>query len=169
MTLRELCSACKKAEKVITLKEAEYLALLAEVKKGQESQDKMLRHQADLENVRKRIDREKQEFIKFANEGLILDLLNVLDDLERTVDLAEAGKEELSAFVKGIEMKIKYFSDTDTAMVEFSDHNVAETRDINENIYIDLDVSGNLVAMTIEHARQQASLPYVSYEQVEVK
>ena len=66
-------------------------------------------------------------------------------------------------------MKIKYFSDTDTAMVEFSDHEVSETKDINENIYIDLDASGNLVAMTIEHARQQASLPYVSFEQVESK
>ncbi|MBI5199342.1 MAG: DUF2283 domain-containing protein [Nitrospirae bacterium] len=66
-------------------------------------------------------------------------------------------------------MKIKYFSDIDTALVEFSDHKVAETKDINENIYIDLDASGNLVAMTIEHARQQASLPFLSYEQIEKK
>ncbi len=51
-------------------------------------------------------------------------------------------------------MKIKYFSDTDTALVEFSRNEVAETKEINENIYIDLDGSGNLVAMTIEHARQ---------------
>ncbi|MEW6530380.1 MAG: DUF2283 domain-containing protein [Thermodesulfobacteriota bacterium] len=64
-------------------------------------------------------------------------------------------------------MRIKYFSDTDTALVEFSDHAVAETKEINENIYIDLDQSGNLVAMTIEHARQQASLPFLSYEQIE--
>ena len=63
-------------------------------------------------------------------------------------------------------MKIKYFSDTDTALVEFSDLEVAETKEINENIYIDLDTSGNLVAMTIEHARQQASLPFLSYEQI---
>jgi molecular chaperone GrpE len=94
----------KKEEKTVTLKEAEYLALLEEVKKGQESLDKMLRNQADLENTRKRLDREKQEFVKFANEGLILDLLNVLDDLERTVDLAQTGKEDLSAFLKGVEM-----------------------------------------------------------------
>jgi len=64
-------------------------------------------------------------------------------------------------------MKIKYFSDTDTALVEFSGRRVAETKEINENIYIDLDASGNLVAMTIEHARQQASLPSLSYEQIE--
>ena len=66
-------------------------------------------------------------------------------------------------------MKIKYFSDTDTALVEFSDHEVAVTKEINENIYIDLDASGNLVAMTIEHAHQQASLPYLSYEQIEAQ
>ena len=64
-------------------------------------------------------------------------------------------------------MKIKYFSDTDTALVEFSEREVTETKEINENIYIDLDASGNLVAMTIEHARQQASLPYLSYEEIE--
>jgi len=64
-------------------------------------------------------------------------------------------------------MKIKYFSDTDTALVEFSGRKVAETKEINENIYIDLDTSGNLVAMTIEHARKQASLPSLSYEQIE--
>ena len=32
-------------------------------------------------------------------------------------------------------MKIKYFSDTDTALLEFSDAEVVETREINENIY----------------------------------
>jgi len=64
-------------------------------------------------------------------------------------------------------MKIKYFSDTDTALVEFSDREVAETKEINENIYLDLDASGNLVAMTNEHAREQASLPHLSYEEVE--
>ena len=66
-------------------------------------------------------------------------------------------------------MKIKYFSDTDTALVEFSQRRVAETKEINQNIYVDLDRSGNLVAMTIEHAQQQASLPFLSYEQIEEK
>ena len=64
-------------------------------------------------------------------------------------------------------MKIRYFADTDTALVEFSDRKAAETKEINENIYLDLDASGNLVAMTIEHAREQAQLPHLSYEQIE--
>ena len=64
-------------------------------------------------------------------------------------------------------MKVKYFHDTDTALVEFSEREVTETKEINENIYIDLDALGNPVAMTIEHAQQQASLPDLSYEQIE--
>ena len=64
-------------------------------------------------------------------------------------------------------MRIKYFPDTDTALMEFAALKVAETKEINENIYVDLDASGNLVAMTIEHARQQASLPSLSYEQID--
>ena len=64
-------------------------------------------------------------------------------------------------------MKIKYFSDTDTALLEFSDTEVHETREINENIYIDLDEDGGLVSMTIEHARQQANLAELSYLQID--
>lgn len=94
----------KEEEKTVTLRETEYQALLEDAKKGKESWDKMLRNQADLENTRKRIDREKQEFIRFANEGLVLGLLNVLDDLERTVNLAESTKQDFDAFLKGVEM-----------------------------------------------------------------
>ena len=66
-------------------------------------------------------------------------------------------------------MKVKYFSDTDTALVEFSDRKVSETKEINENIYIDLDTSGNLVVMSSMHARKQASFSDLSYEQIEKK
>ena len=55
-------------------------------------------------------------------------------------------------------MKVKYFSDTDTALVEFTGNEVAETKEISDNIYVDLDSKGNLVRMTIEHARANARL-----------
>ncbi|MFH0872218.1 MAG: DUF2283 domain-containing protein [bacterium] len=55
-------------------------------------------------------------------------------------------------------MKVKYFSDTDTALVEFTGNEVAETKEISDNIYVDLDSKGNLVSMTIEHARANARL-----------
>ena len=63
-------------------------------------------------------------------------------------------------------MKVKYFSDTDTAHVEFTEKGVLETRAISENIYIDLDVQGNIVSMTIEHARENAGLREFSYQEM---
>ena len=63
-------------------------------------------------------------------------------------------------------MKVKYFHDTGTALIEFSTHPITETKEINENIYIDLDSEGNLVAITIEHANLHANLPELFYEQI---
>lgn len=91
-------------EKIITLKEAEYLKLKEEADKAKEYWDKILRLQADFDNTRKRLEREKQDFVKFANEGIISELLNILDDLERTVELAESKHQDLPSFLKGVEM-----------------------------------------------------------------
>ena len=55
-------------------------------------------------------------------------------------------------------MKVKYFPDTDTAHVEFRDNEVYETKEISENIYIDIDANGNLVSMTIEHVKANTDL-----------
>ena len=63
-------------------------------------------------------------------------------------------------------MKIKYFEDTDTALLEFSERPVFETKEINENIYLDLDKDGNLIGMTIEHAMSQANINEVSFQQI---
>ena len=68
---------------------------------------------------------------------------------------------------KWVKMKIKYFSDTDTTLLEFSDNPVKETREISENVYLDLDADGNLVSMTIEHARTTAQLPDIAYQQID--
>jgi uncharacterized protein YuzE len=63
-------------------------------------------------------------------------------------------------------MRVKYFSDTDTALLEFTDNAVAETKEISENVYADLDQQGNLVRMTIEHARTNARLDEFSFQEV---
>lgn len=63
-------------------------------------------------------------------------------------------------------MKVKYFTDTDTAHVEFADKEVHETKEISENIYVDLDEKGNLVSMTIEHAKRNADLWEFSYQEI---
>ena len=64
-------------------------------------------------------------------------------------------------------MKVNYFSDTDTALIEFSPAEIFETKEINENIQIDLDKSGNLVSMTIEHAKEKASMSELVFHQIE--
>lgn len=55
-------------------------------------------------------------------------------------------------------MRIKYFSDTDTLLVEFSDRAIANIRDLNENTLVEFDRSGKLVSLTIEHAKEQTNL-----------
>lgn len=64
-------------------------------------------------------------------------------------------------------MKIRYFADTDTALIEFSSELVIETKEISENLYIDLDNKGNLVSMTVEHAKEKANISEVTYLQME--
>ena len=64
-------------------------------------------------------------------------------------------------------MKIRYFTDTDTALIEFLNGPVVETKEISENLYIDLDEKGNLVSMTIEHAKEKAGMSEVSFLQME--
>ncbi|MEI7707783.1 MAG: DUF2283 domain-containing protein [Chlorobium sp.] len=66
-------------------------------------------------------------------------------------------------------MKVKYFEDTDTAHVELLDKPAVETREISENIYIDIDAQGNLVSMTIEHAKEKAGLWEFSYQEISRK
>jgi len=55
--------------------------------------EQMLRDRADLENYRKRLIRDKEESIKFANESLIRDLLQPLDDFNRALEAAESAKD----------------------------------------------------------------------------
>ncbi len=64
-------------------------------------------------------------------------------------------------------MKIMYFPDTDTALIEFSDGAVEETKEVSEDIYLDLDKMGNLVSMTVEHAKEKANISEVSFLQME--
>jgi len=51
--------------------------------------DKMQRMQADFENYKKRSEKEKGEFVKYANEGLILKVLEAYEDLERALEVKE--------------------------------------------------------------------------------
>ncbi len=64
-------------------------------------------------------------------------------------------------------MKITYFRDTDTLLVNFNNNKIIETKDLNEDVLVEFDDKGNVVSMTIEHAQQQAEIASFSYNQVE--
>lgn len=68
-----------------------------------DTKDQMLRHQADLENYKKRIAREKEEAVTFANTRLIGDLLQFMDNLERALASAKSGS-DIKGLTEGIEM-----------------------------------------------------------------
>ena len=63
-------------------------------------------------------------------------------------------------------MKVRYFADTDTLLIEFRDAPVADTRDLDENTLLDVDAQGNICSITVEHASHRAGAPQFSYEQV---
>jgi molecular chaperone GrpE len=56
-------------------------------------EDQLLRVAADFENYKKRAAREREEYVTFANERLIKELLPVLDDLERALQAASEHEE----------------------------------------------------------------------------
>jgi len=64
-------------------------------------------------------------------------------------------------------MKITYFKDTDTLLVNFNNNDIVDTKDLGENVLIETDNRGNIVSMTVEHAKKQAEISNFSYNQVE--
>ena len=61
-------------------------------------------------------------------------------------------------------MHAKYFPDTDTLLLKFSDHHINNTYDINEDVLIEVDDLGHVVSMTVEHAKQQTNVNEFSYQ-----
>jgi uncharacterized protein YuzE len=63
-------------------------------------------------------------------------------------------------------MKIKYFEDTDTALLEIGNAPVAETRDLSEDVTLDLDADGHVVSITLEHASLRGDLSEISFQRL---
>ena len=81
--------------------------LEAELKKKDEEilalKDKMLRNQAESENYRKRLLKDKEDAVKYANTSLVKDLLGPLDDFSRALDAAEKT-DNFDAMKEGVRM-----------------------------------------------------------------
>lgn len=71
---------------------------------AEKNRDLLLRTQADAENMKKRLEREKADFLKFANENLIKDLLPVLDNLERALGYADKDVVDQEGVLEGVRL-----------------------------------------------------------------
>lgn len=70
--------------------------------------DKVLRKQADFENFRKRMLREREDASRYANASLLTDLIGLIDDFERAIKSAEESR-DFGTFLQGVTMIEKQF------------------------------------------------------------
>ncbi len=75
------------------------------------AQDRWVRERADLENLKRRSAKERQDAVRYGNESLLRDLLPVVDNLERALGAAGGGGNGKS-LVDGVELVLKAFMDT---------------------------------------------------------
>lgn len=76
-----------------------------------EYKDKYLRLLADQENARKRLQKERQELIRYATENLIADFLRPIDDLENALGFAKSMSDEVRNWATGFQMILTQFKD----------------------------------------------------------
>ena len=77
----------------------------------QEVHERMLRSVADLENYRKRAEKEKEQMRKFGAEKILADFLPVLDNLDRALDHSNSSA-DFASLMQGVSMTRKLFEDT---------------------------------------------------------
>ncbi len=84
-------------------------ARIRELEQERDAQDdRYLRERADLENFKKRMQRDRAESLRFASEGLIRELLPVLDNLERAIGHAGGNGESV---IEGVQMVLRALMD----------------------------------------------------------
>ncbi len=108
--------------------EVDVAALLAE---NAELKEKLLRAMADMDNLRKRLEREKEEAVKYAAAQFARDMLSVSDNLSRALEAVppekrEEGSEFLKNLIEGVEMTLKELLNT------FERHNIRRIRPMGE-------------------------------------
>lgn len=96
----------------VTDEKAELLAKLNEKEaEAKANYELFVRERADLENFKRRMQREQAESFRFANEPLVRDLLPVLDNLERALSHAQGGGNG-QPLVEGVTLVVRSFLDT---------------------------------------------------------
>lgn len=89
------------------LSKAKLLEKIKEVQAGsKKNYDLFLRSQADMENLKKRHKKEKEDWIKYANETLIKEVLPVMDNLEMAISHSQ-NENSFNALREGVELTLK--------------------------------------------------------------
>ncbi len=96
----------KKEKGEMAVSVEEYQRLTEGANQKQEYFDKLLRLHAEFENFKKRTLKEKEQFLKFANQGLIYELINILDNFERAFESANKMT-DFKSLHQGVEMILK--------------------------------------------------------------
>jgi molecular chaperone GrpE len=89
--------------------------LIDKIKQVQESSeenyDLYVRSQAEMDNMKKRFQKEKQDLIKFSNESLVKQLLPVMDNLEKAISHSQS-ENLLNSLTEGVELTLKGLKNT---------------------------------------------------------
>jgi len=90
--------------------------LAAKTEESLQAKDALLRERAELENFKRRMQREKSEALRYATEPLLRDLLPVVDNLERAVQAADSGGDaarasQVDALVTGVKMVLQQLAE----------------------------------------------------------
>lgn len=81
--------------------------------RAEENYDRLLRITAEFENYKKRMEREMNDFRKFANESLIKDILPIVDNLERALEIPYGNNENaFNGMLEGVQMTLKGLLET---------------------------------------------------------
>ena len=73
-----------------------------------EKSDRLLRALAEADNIRRRAQRDREEAVRYAAEGLARDLIPILDNLDRALEAARAGG-DAAGIVDGVELVRREF------------------------------------------------------------
>jgi len=90
----------KSKEETVQIPKEEHQKLLDQAQELEAMRDKLLRTAADYDNARKRLAKEREEFIRFSQERLLRDLVPILDNFERALAHAEMVDQPVAAGIR---------------------------------------------------------------------
>lgn len=100
----------KAKNKKIKITQEEYDALCVQVTEFHDTKDKLLRTLADFENSKRRLEKQKDEFVQYANKKIIQEFLPIIDNLQRAIQSAEANH-SVESLIEGVTMINKQMLD----------------------------------------------------------